>query len=224
MTAILGTTLYYLTYPLLELFSLLLTVAAPVMHLTHYVVYGLWWWPLSVLAKFETLYIFFGVATLVGVLAGTGLHFVSGSLIAALSLERSQTSSSALSSSEQQQQQQQQQQQRRPQTLAESREERRSGKGWSEMRRGRPNRSGKGAKEEENRDDEKVWQDRIEGAYRRAEGIREERATVAAAMAKSKKKDGYGDWSGRREREGEMGRNGVLASTILEESSSGVGF
>lgn len=92
------------------------------------------------------------------------------------------------------------------------------------MGRGRPSRSGQGAKEE-NIDDERVWQERVEGAYRRAEGMKEERASVAAAMVRGKKKYGYGDWSGRREKEGERGRKGVMASTILEEeSSSGVGF
>lgn len=90
-------------------------------------------------------------------------------------------------------------------------------------------RSGKGLNEEGNSDEERVWQERVQGAYRRAEGMQEDRAAAAAAMAagrgKGKKKDGYGDWSGTQEREGARGRKGVMASTILEEeSSSGVGF
>lgn len=89
-------------------------------------------------------------------------------------------------------------------------------------------RSGNGVKEEVNRDDERVWLEMVKGAYRRAEGVREERAaTTAAGGGKSKIKNGCGDWSGRREREreGELGRKGVMTSTILEEeSSSEVGF
>ena len=105
------------------------------------------------------------------------------------------------------------------------------------MGRGFMRRGGKGIEEEENGDDEKVWQERVDRAYRRVEGVQEERAAAASAMAerggKAKKKDGYGDWSGRRERERDRGREreggrggkGVMTSTILEEeSSSGVGF
>lgn len=55
MIAVLTTTFYYTTYPFVLLFSLLLTIAAPLVHLGHYVVYGLWWWPLCVLAKFEVM-------------------------------------------------------------------------------------------------------------------------------------------------------------------------
>lgn len=55
MIAVLTTTFYYTTYPFILLFSLLLTIAAPLVHLGHYVVHGLWWWPLGVLAKFEVM-------------------------------------------------------------------------------------------------------------------------------------------------------------------------
>lgn len=53
MTAVLTATFYYVTYPFFLLFSLLLTIAAPLVHLAHYVVHGLWWWPLGIVAKFE---------------------------------------------------------------------------------------------------------------------------------------------------------------------------
>lgn len=89
-------------------------------------------------------------------------------------------------------------------------------------------RSGKGIKEEIDRDDERAWLEMVKGAYRRAEGFQEERAaTTAAGGGKGKINDGYGDWSGRREKErdGEMGRKGVMTSTILEEESrSEMGF
>ena len=55
MTAILTTTFYYIFYPFVVLFSLLLTVAAPFVLFAHYVVYGLCLWPLEILAKFEVI-------------------------------------------------------------------------------------------------------------------------------------------------------------------------
>lgn len=82
-------------------------------------------------------------------------------------------------------------------------------------------------KEEIDRDEERAWLEMVKGVYRRAEGVQEARAaTPAAGGGKGKMNDGYGDWSGRREREGDgkMGRKGVMTSTILEESSSEVGF
>lgn len=97
------------------------------------------------------------------------------------------------------------------------------------MRSGALKRSGKGLNEEWNNDEKRVSQERVQGAYRRAEEMQEDRAAAAAAIAtgrgKGKKKDGYRDWSGIQEREGARGRKSVMASTILEEeSSSGVGF
>lgn len=71
-------------------------------------------------------------------------------------------------------------------------------------------------------------QDRVEGAYKRAEEAR-------ARAERKVKKNLYLDWGmgegktgierGRRERDGRWGRKGVLTSTILEEDdSSDVGF
>lgn len=145
---------------------------------------------------------------------------MSGFLLAALSLETPLPASPSSSSPSQQQQHQP-----RLKTLAEVLEERRRGEVWDEIGSGSgsgiPTRNGKGIKEEK-RDDERVWQERVEGASRRAEEMQEERAAAPMAVGggKGKKKDGYGDWSGRRER----GRKGVMAGTILEESSSEVGF
>lgn len=104
-------------------------------------------------------------------------------------------------------------------------------KGWDEIGSGSGSgiltKNGKGIKEEK-RDYER-WQERVKGASRRAEEMQEDRAAAPMAVGGGKgKKDGYGDWSGRREREGERegerGRKGMMASTILEESSSEVGF
>lgn len=99
--------------------------------------------------------------------------------------------------------------------------------GWRTLKR-----SGKGTKEE-HRDDERVWQERVEGAYRRAEGMQEERAAAAATIVgrgRGKGKNAYyGDWSGRQEKERDGGREkggeSVMTSTIMEEeSSSELGF
>ncbi len=92
------TFLYYLLYPTAILLgwilALLTTLAAPFLYLGHYVIYACWY-PFHILAKFEvifrarcllasptncfvqTLYIYFGVATLVGILTGTSLYYIS---------------------------------------------------------------------------------------------------------------------------------------------------
>ncbi|KAG8532118.1 uncharacterized protein KY384_003755 [Bacidia gigantensis] len=77
--------LYYLAFPIIyivqALCSILWTASAPLIYLGHYVLYACWY-PFHVLGKFElinqqTIYVFFGVATLVGLLTGTGVHFAS---------------------------------------------------------------------------------------------------------------------------------------------------
>ncbi|KAL9640177.1 MAG: hypothetical protein Q9164_000445 [Protoblastenia rupestris] len=84
------TVLYYLTYPIFYvlhiIISILQVIIAPILHLGHYFVYACWY-PFHVLGKFETLYVFFGVAIFVGVLTGTSLHFVSSFTISILRLE-----------------------------------------------------------------------------------------------------------------------------------------
>ena len=105
------TLLYYLLYPiaflLLRVLSFLSLLAAPFLHLGHYIIHACWY-PFHILGKFEvtllaeahvvpslettnchaqTLYIFFGVATLVGILTGTSLHYISGFIGTLLKLE-----------------------------------------------------------------------------------------------------------------------------------------
>ena len=90
------TILYYIVYPIVFILTLLLyilrIVTAPLLYLGHYFLYALWY-PVHILGKFEvsfsqqhpcqmqlidrvqTLYIFFGVAVLVGVITGTCIHY-----------------------------------------------------------------------------------------------------------------------------------------------------
>ncbi|KAI9850688.1 MAG: hypothetical protein M1838_005252 [Thelocarpon superellum] len=79
---------YYVVYPITTLISWLLVCLAPVLHLAHYTFHALLL-PLRILAKFETLYIYLGVAAVVGILTGSILHFSSGLLIWALDLRSS---------------------------------------------------------------------------------------------------------------------------------------
>ena len=100
--------IYFIVYPVFFVLFLLLQVlgviAAPLLHLGHYTLYALWY-PIHILGKFEvnllmehlphapltgrlqTLYIFFGVAVLIGILTGTSLHYVSRFIILLLGLE-----------------------------------------------------------------------------------------------------------------------------------------
>ncbi|KAI9700441.1 MAG: hypothetical protein M1836_002456 [Candelina mexicana] len=77
---------HYLFYPVTILFAWLIIILAPIVHLGHYVLYGLVM-PLRILGKFETLYIFFGVAAVIGILTGSVLHLSSSFLVTALNLE-----------------------------------------------------------------------------------------------------------------------------------------
>lgn len=82
--------LSYLAYTVLlslrALLAIPLFAAAPLVHIGYFVSYGCWW-PFHFLAKFETLYIFFGVATLVGIITGTSLHYVSTFLASVLKID-----------------------------------------------------------------------------------------------------------------------------------------
>ena len=102
------TVLYYIVYPIVFILTLLLyilgIITAPLLYLGHYFLYALWY-PVHILGKFEvkvfqkdlsqmplisrmqTLYIFFGVAVLVGVITGTSLHYVYSFISSLLDLE-----------------------------------------------------------------------------------------------------------------------------------------
>ncbi|KAI9677556.1 MAG: hypothetical protein M1817_006510 [Caeruleum heppii] len=72
--------LYYVFYPVTTLLAWALIGLAPVLHLLHYAVHACLL-PLRVLARFETLYIYLGVAVLIGLLTGSVLHFSTSLLI-----------------------------------------------------------------------------------------------------------------------------------------------
>ncbi|MCJ1361522.1 hypothetical protein MMC16_000622 [Acarospora aff. strigata] len=82
--------LYYLFYPLVTILKWILIalgwILAPLLHLTHYLLHACLW-PFRILAKFETLYIIFGVATVVGAVTGLILHLSSSLVLTTLNLD-----------------------------------------------------------------------------------------------------------------------------------------
>lgn len=99
--SIVWTGVSYIVYPVFYIVLLILhilsIIAAPLLHAGQYLMYACFWYPIHVLAKFEvidsvhsidlttkqtpqTLYIFFGVAVLLGALTGTSLHYASAFL------------------------------------------------------------------------------------------------------------------------------------------------
>lgn len=102
--SVLGSILYYFSLPFTKLFATLFNwfgiVLAPVLHLGNYMLFGLVL-PMKLLAKFEvlsrvfllkvadylkTLYIFLGVAAVIGLLAGSMLHISSSILVSLFNL------------------------------------------------------------------------------------------------------------------------------------------
>ncbi|TVY55434.1 hypothetical protein LCER1_G002704 [Lachnellula cervina] len=75
----------YILLPIKLLFRALLILLAPVLHLGSYVFTG-FMLPLRLLAKFETLYIYLGVAAVIGVVTGSLLHIFSTVLISMFDL------------------------------------------------------------------------------------------------------------------------------------------
>lgn len=100
--------IYYIAYPVIYVLSLVLyilaIVTAPLQYLIQYLAYACWY-PVKIVAKFEvmlsnitlsqldanallqTLYVFFGIAVLVGGLTGFSLHYVSAFFVSILNLE-----------------------------------------------------------------------------------------------------------------------------------------
>jgi len=99
--SIITTTLYYLLLPLTILFGWVVVVLAPILHLGRYLLSGTLL-PLRLLAKFEviellqpwhcwltriqTLYIYLGIAAVVGLVAGSVLHLSSTILMSLFNL------------------------------------------------------------------------------------------------------------------------------------------
>jgi len=84
------TIIYYLFLPFFLLFragySVLLVALAPLVYLLTYTFYALVL-PVRILGRFETLYIYFGVAALIGILTGSILHFSSRFIGSVLNLQ-----------------------------------------------------------------------------------------------------------------------------------------
>jgi len=76
---------FIVTFIFTFIYTFLLRLLAPATHLASYVLQALLL-PLRFLAKFETLYIYFGVAALIGIITGSVLHFASRVLIDLLDL------------------------------------------------------------------------------------------------------------------------------------------
>ncbi|KAH8683067.1 hypothetical protein BGZ60DRAFT_524404 [Tricladium varicosporioides] len=87
-TSVVKSIFSYLLLPLSLVLRLALIVLAPVIYLGSYIVAGALL-PLKVLAKFETIYIYVGVALFVGLVMGSILHFSSSVFISLLDLSAS---------------------------------------------------------------------------------------------------------------------------------------
>ncbi|PMD43381.1 hypothetical protein L207DRAFT_509909 [Hyaloscypha variabilis F] len=85
----LGSVLYYISLPftivLITIYNGIVIALAPALHLGHYLLSGLLL-PLTLLAKFETLYIYLGVAAVIGLFTGSILHMSSSLLVSIFNL------------------------------------------------------------------------------------------------------------------------------------------
>ncbi|KAI9847807.1 MAG: hypothetical protein M1837_001700 [Sclerophora amabilis] len=77
---------YLFLLPILTVVDWFLLGLSPALHLLHYAWHALYI-PLSFVGRFETLYIYLGVAALVGIITGSILHLTSTALISALNLK-----------------------------------------------------------------------------------------------------------------------------------------
>ncbi|KAI9799677.1 MAG: hypothetical protein M1825_004412 [Sarcosagium campestre] len=75
----------YALYPVIKILQLVVIGLAPVIHLLQFLARVVLF-PLTLLARFETIYIYLGVATILGILTGSILHLSSNILISALNL------------------------------------------------------------------------------------------------------------------------------------------
>jgi len=83
--SVISSIFYYLFLPLSTLFAWLLLALSPVLHLGSYLASG-FLLPLRLLAKFETLYIYLGVAAVIGLVTGSILHLSSTVLVSLFNL------------------------------------------------------------------------------------------------------------------------------------------
>ncbi|OBT65999.1 hypothetical protein VE03_03198 [Pseudogymnoascus sp. 23342-1-I1] len=81
---------YYSTLPVVKIatgtLNTILVVSAPLIHLVSYITHVLLL-PLSLLGNLETFYIYFGVASIIGLLAGGVVYSISSVLVSLLGLQ-----------------------------------------------------------------------------------------------------------------------------------------
>jgi len=86
-----ATVLYYIGLPVIIivrlLWAALIFVSAPVRHVAQYLTHGVIW-PLRQLGRLETLYIYFGVAALVGICTAAILHYCMTFMVRSLGIDR----------------------------------------------------------------------------------------------------------------------------------------
>lgn len=80
-----GSVFSYLILPFTTILGWLLAALSPILHLGNYIISGLLL-PLRLIAKFETLYIYLGVAAVIGLITGSLLHLSSVVLVSVLNL------------------------------------------------------------------------------------------------------------------------------------------
>ncbi|RDW89384.1 hypothetical protein BP6252_01416 [Coleophoma cylindrospora] len=84
--AVTAAVLYYTFLPLTTLVRWILICLAPLIQLFHYFMAALMF-PVHLLARFETLYIYLGIAAVIGLITGSILYFSSTVLISLFNLE-----------------------------------------------------------------------------------------------------------------------------------------
>jgi len=86
VTAAIKTTLFYIIYPIILTYNVCLIILSPVLHIIEHIA-RLTILPLSFLGKFESLYIFFSVAAIIGLSTGAVLFVLSRLLSAIFTLD-----------------------------------------------------------------------------------------------------------------------------------------
>ncbi|KFY96978.1 hypothetical protein V498_02347 [Pseudogymnoascus sp. VKM F-4517 (FW-2822)] len=93
---------YYSTLPVVKIaagtLNTVLVVASPLIHLVSYITHVLLL-PLSLFGKLETFYIYFGVASIVGLVAGGIVYSISSVLVSLLGLQNTPTQETTIQES-----------------------------------------------------------------------------------------------------------------------------
>ncbi|PVH85399.1 hypothetical protein DL98DRAFT_44923 [Cadophora sp. DSE1049] len=83
--SVLGTTFYYVSLPITTVFWWIVACLTPFISLATYILSG-FLLPLKFLAKFETMFIYLGVAAVIGLITGSILHLSSSLLVSVFNL------------------------------------------------------------------------------------------------------------------------------------------